>query len=66
MSEAANEQGAGKKRWRAVKLLLTVALCAVLWFWLVRHANFEELARQADNPVCGSRFSSRFTVASAI
>lgn len=58
MSEAANDQGAGKKRWRAVKLLLTVALCAVLWFWLVRHANFEELARQARRLPAWSWFAA--------
>ena len=58
MSETANEQGAGKKRWRAVKLLLTVALCAVLWFWLVRHANFEELARQAQRLPAWSWFAA--------
>lgn len=37
-----------KPRWRIARLLLTVALCALLWAWLVKHANLEELARQAQ------------------
>jgi hypothetical protein len=48
VSEAPAKKPGAQPRWKHLaRVVLTVAVCALLWWWLVRHANLEELGRQA-------------------